>query len=87
MDCQEARALRQVVTDQAERLGSVREQVNRAKCALLDHDLSLVRYWLNRIEETSGPLEPLPAPPQAASGPYAGMLEGRVAALSDPAAQ
>ena len=28
-------------TDQAERLGSVREQVNRAKRALLDHDLDL----------------------------------------------
>jgi hypothetical protein len=76
MDCQEARALQQVVTDQAERLGNVREQVNRAKCALLDHDLDLVRYWLNQIERTSHDLAPLPPSPQAARRQYAGVLDG-----------
>ena len=75
MTCQEVCALQQVVTDQAERLGSVQEQVNRAKCALLDHDLNLVRYWLSRIEETSGPLASLVASPQAAKRHLAGMLE------------
>jgi hypothetical protein len=76
MDCQEARALQQVVADQAERLGSVRDQVNRAKYALLDHDLALVRYWLNQIEETSSSLASLTASPQAARREYAGILEG-----------
>lgn len=76
MDSQEARALQQVVADQAERLGSVREQVNRAKCALLDHDLNLVRYWLNQIEETSDAWASLAASPQAARRTYAGILEG-----------
>jgi hypothetical protein len=76
MDSQEVRALQQVVTDQAERLGSVQEQVNRAKCALLDHDLNLVQYWLNQIEKTSGHLASLSASPQAAGRPYAGIWEG-----------
>ena len=76
VDCQEARVLQKVVTDQAERLGSVREQVNRAKCALLDHDLNLVRYWLNQIEETSGPLASLSASPRAARRQFAGIMEG-----------
>ena len=75
MSCQEVCALQQVVTDQSERLGSVQEQVNRAKCALLDHDLNLVRYWLNRIEETSGSLASLVASPQAVKGPFAGIVE------------
>ena len=73
MDCQEECALQQVLMDQSERLGSVREQVNRAKCALLDHDLDLVRHWLNQIEETSGSLAPLSASSQAARRPYAGI--------------
>jgi hypothetical protein len=76
MDCQEACALRQMVTDQAERLGSVQEQVSRAKCALLDHDLNLVRHWLNQIEKTSGALAPLSASPQAVRRSYAGILDG-----------
>jgi hypothetical protein len=76
MDCQEVCALQQVVMDQAERLGSVREQVNRARCALLDHDLDLVRHWLNQIEETSGPVVPLVACPQAARTPYAEVWRG-----------
>ena len=75
MDCQEARALQQVAMDQAEQLGSVREQVDRAKRALLDHDLDLVRYWLNQIEETSRPLVPFSAVPQTATRPYASMLD------------
>ena len=76
MSCQEVCALQQVATDQAERLGSVQEQVHRAKCALLDHDLDLVRYWLNRIEETSSDLASFVAPPQATERSYAGILEG-----------
>ena len=75
MVCQETHSLQQVVADQAERLGSVREQVNRAKCALLDHDLNLVQYWLNQIEKTSGTLASLSASPQAARRQYAGILE------------
>jgi hypothetical protein len=63
MSCHETRALQQVITDQAERLGSVLEQVSRAKCALLDHDLKRVRYWLNQIEETSAPLPSLSTSP------------------------
>jgi hypothetical protein len=74
-NCQETRTLQQVVTDQAERLGNVREQVNRAKCALLDHDLSLVRYWLNQIEKTSGHAASLSASPCVAGRQYAGILE------------
>ena len=76
MSCQEVCALQQVATDQAERLGSVQDQVSRAKCALLDHDLNLVRYWLNRIEETSEPLASLVASPQATKGPFVGIVEG-----------
>jgi len=75
MDCQEARALQQVVIDQAERLCSVREQVNRAKWALLDHDLNLVRYWLDQIEETSRPLASLSVYPQVERRQYAGILD------------
>lgn len=76
MNCQEVCALQHVVTDQAERLGSVREQVNRAKCALLDHDLNLVRYWLSQIEETSGHMVSLSASPQAARRLYAEIWKG-----------
>ena len=75
-NCQETRTLQQVVTDQAERLGSVQEQVSRAKCALLDHDLNLVRYWLNQIEKTSEHAAPLSASPHVTRRQYAGVLEG-----------
>jgi hypothetical protein len=64
-DCQQTNALQEIVADQAERLGSVQEQVNRARSALLDHDLDRVRYWLQRIEETSGSLVSLSRSPQA----------------------
>ena len=64
-DCQQTNALQEIVADQAERLGSVQEQVNRARCALLDHDLDRVRYWLQRIEDTSSSLASLSPSPQA----------------------
>ena len=75
MDREQTDALQQMVEDQAERLGSVQEQVSRAKWALLDHDLDRLRYWLNRIEETSGSLPPVPTPLQAAMQPYARVLK------------
>ena len=75
MDREQTDALQQMVEDQAERLGSVQEQVSRAKWALLDHDLERLRYWLNRIEETCDALPPVPTPLQAARQQYAGVLE------------
>ena len=66
MDREQTDALQQIVEDQAERLGSVLEQVSRAKWALMDHDLDRLRYWLNQIEETSGSLPPVPTPLPAA---------------------
>jgi hypothetical protein len=71
MDREQTDALQQMVEDQAERLGSVQEQVSEAKWALLDHDLDRLRYWLNQIEETSGSLPPVPTPLQAARQQYA----------------
>ena len=64
MDCQQTNALQEIVTDQAERLGNVQEQVNRARRALLDHDLDRVRYWLQRIEDTSSSLVALSPSPR-----------------------
>ncbi len=75
MSGQDAVTLQQIVAEQAERLSSVHEQVNRAKCALLDHDLNRVRYWLAQIERTSGPLTSFPPLPQAAETQYAGVAE------------
>jgi hypothetical protein len=76
MSGQEANTLRQIVADQAERLNSVHEQVTRAKCALLDHDLDRMRYWLAQIESTSRALPSLPPLPQATERQYAGIVEG-----------
>ena len=74
MDRNEAQTLQQVVADQAERLDSVREQVSQAKWALMDHNLDLLRYWLNQIEETSGSLVSFPASSQVARPPYGATL-------------
>jgi hypothetical protein len=70
MDRDEAHALRQMLTEHIERLNLVRERARRAKCALLDHDLEMVRYLLTQIEEASRLLSNVQGAAQAVGSAY-----------------